>query len=114
VSEKQLTALKCVKCGKIAYPLRRVCLNCKGRDFTPVDIVGEGMVLTFTHLYAPPEGIEQKPLTLGIVQFKNGVKVVGQIESREVKTGDNVLPVWGLLRKKGENEIYGFKFKKKE
>ena len=113
MSEKQLTALKCVKCGNIAYPRRAVCLNCKGRDFTPVNIVGEGMVLTFTHLYAPPEGIGQTPLTLGMVEFKDGVRVIGQIEGRDVKTGDNVLPVWGLLRKKGESEVYGFKFKLK-
>ncbi len=113
MSEKQLTAAKCDKCGNITYPKRPVCLNCKGRDFTQIEIVGEGTVLTFTHLYAPPEGIEQTPLTLGIVEFKNDVKVTGQIEDRNVKTGDKVLPVWGLLRKKGESEICGFKFKPK-
>ena len=114
MAEKKLEALKCDQCGNLAYPKRIVCLNCKGRAFTPVDITGEGMVLTFTHLYAPPEGIAQTPLTLGVVEFKNGIKIIGQIEDREVKTGDNVFPVWGPLRKKGESEIYGFKFKLKK
>ena len=114
MAENKLEALKCVKCGNLVYPKRLVCLTCKGRTFTPVSIAGEGMILTFTHLYAPPEGIAQTPLTLGVVQFKNGIRILGQIEDREVKTGDNVLPVWGLLRKKAESEIYGFKFKLKK
>ena len=114
MSEKQLTAVKCDRCGSIAYPRRPVCLNCRGKSFTQIEIVGEGTVLTFTHLYAIPEGIEQTPLTLGIVEFKNGVRVTGQIENRDVKTGDKVRPVWGHLRRKGESEVYGFKFKPKK
>jgi hypothetical protein len=111
MSERKFVAMKCEKCGNISYNKRLVCLNCRGRDFTQVEIFGAGTVLTFTHLFAVPEGIERTPLTLGIVEFKNGIKVTGQIEDQNVKIGDTVHPVWGLLRKKGESEVYGFKFR---
>ena len=113
MSENKFVAAKCAKCGSISYYKRLVCLNCKGRDFTQEEIVGGGTVLTFTHLYAVPEGIERTPLTLAMVEFNNRIKVTGQIEDQNVKVGDTVRPVWGLLRKKGESEVYGFKFKLK-
>lgn len=111
MSEKQLVGVKCNSCGKIAYPKRPVCLNCRGREFTEVKIGEVGTLLTYTYLYAIPEGIEQVPLTLGIVEFENNVRVMGQIESREVRIGDKLQPMWGFLRKKEGKEIYGFKFR---
>jgi len=111
MSEKQLTAFKCIRCGKINYPKRPICLNCRGRDFTEVKISGEGKLLTYTHLYAIPEGVEQLPLTLGLIEFEEGIRVIGQIEDQNVKIGDKLVPVWGFLRKKDGKEIYGFKFK---
>jgi len=108
---QQLTGVKCNRCGKIAYPSRPVCLRCKGREFTEIAIGGKGKLVTFTYLYAVPEGITQLPLTLGIVEFENGVRVTGQIESKNVAIGDELIPVWDLLRKKEGKDIYGFKFK---
>ena len=112
MSEKQLVGTKCNSCGKIMYPKRVVCSNCRARDLADVQIGDEGRLLTYTYLYATPEGIDQMPLVLGIVEFDNGVRVTGQIEDREVKIGDRLLPIWGLLRKgRAGKEVYGFKFK---
>ncbi len=68
------------------------------------------MLLTYTRLFAAPEGVNQMPLILGIVEFPNGVRVTGQITTENVKLGDKMRPVWGFLRKSHGKELYGFRF----
>jgi len=112
MSENRFMAYKCKKCGAIVYPKRYLCSECKGRNFEEYPLGGEGKVLTYTKLWAIPEGIEQLPLTLAIVEFDGKVRVTGQILSEEVKTGDRVRPVWGHIRKVKGKEIQGFRFER--
>ena len=105
-----MVGLKCKKCGAIAYPKRLLCSSCKGRNFEELPLSGEGRVVTFTKLWAIPEGIEQLPLTLAIVEFDGKVRVTGQILSEEIRTGDRVHPVWGHVRKIKGKVIEGFRF----
>jgi len=100
MSENRLVAYKCKKCGAIVYPKRFLCSSCRGRDFEEYPLGGEGKVLTYTKLWAIPEGIE----------FDGKVRVTGQVLSEEVKTGDRVRPVWGHIRKVRGKEIQGFRF----
>jgi len=110
MAEDKLTGFKCKKCGTIAYPKRFLCSSCKGRDFDEQPLGDEGRVVTFTKLWAIPEGIEQLPLTLAIIEFDGKVRVTGQVLSEEVETGDRVRPVWGHIRKVRGKEIQGFRF----
>jgi len=80
-------------------------------DLVDIQIGDEGKLLTYTSLYATPEGIDQMPLVLGIVEFDNGVKTTGQIEGSNIKIGYKLLPKWGLSRKIKDKEIYGFRFR---
>ena len=107
-----MVGFKCKKCGAIAYPKRLLCSSCKGRDFEEYPLSGEGKVITFTKLWAIPEGIEQLPLTLAIVEFDGKVRVTGQVLGEEIKTGDRVRPVWGHIRKIKGKEIQGFRFER--
>ncbi len=73
--------------------------------------MGDSAVLiTHTELWAVPKGIARMPLVLGIVQFDNGARVLGQLVAKEVKIGMRFKPVWDIVRKIQEKEVYGFKF----
>lgn len=107
-----MVGFKCKTCGAIVYPKRFICPSCKAKDFDEYPLGEEGRVVTFTRLWAIPEGIEQLPLTLAIVEFDGKIRVTGQILSEEIKTGDRVRPVWGHIRKIRGKEIQGFRFEK--
>ncbi len=109
--EKRITGVKCKGCGKVFYPKRFCCPHCGGNAFEKVYLGDVCVLLTFTKLYALPEGVEHAPLVLGIVKFANGAMAVGQITEENVSIGMKLKPVWGLLRKIGGKEVYGFKFK---
>ncbi|MEM3402854.1 MAG: OB-fold domain-containing protein [Candidatus Hadarchaeales archaeon] len=110
--EQKWIAYRCKSCGRRMFPKHDRCLSCKGTEIEEVPLPEEGTVVTWTKLYAPPEGIEMPPLTLGIADF-GGVKVLGQILSDNPKTGMKVKPVWGRLRMLRGKEIYGFRFEPK-
>jgi len=112
MSENTLIGFKCKKCGAVAYPKRFLCPSCKAKDFEEYPLGDEGRVVTFTKLWAIPEGIERLPLTLAIVEFDGKVRVTGQVLSEEIKTGDKVRPVWGHIRKIRGKEIQGFRFER--
>lgn len=110
MSEQKMIGYKCNHCGIKLYPKRKICPKCRKSEFTELEINEIGKVLTFTKLYAVPDGIDEKPLILGIVDF-NGIKVTGQITDSEIKIGDKVEPFWRKLRESHGKEIYGFKFR---
>ena len=110
MSKKKLLGYECNGCGKKMYPKHAVCPKCKKRAFSEFEIEKTGTIMTYTKLYAVPEGVDIKPLILGVIKFNDGVKVIGQLIGEDVKIGDEVRPVWGELRKSQGKEIYGFKF----
>ncbi len=107
--QEKMTGFKCKSCGRVMYPRHERCLGCKDTDFEEVELAKKGTLLTYTKLYALPEGIEMPPLVLGIVDF-GGVRAIGQLTTDDVKVGMKFRPVWGKLRKLGGKEIYGFRF----
>ena len=44
----RMEAGKCTSCGKVWFPPRRICSDCKGREFTNVVLPDEGEVETYT------------------------------------------------------------------
>jgi len=109
--EKRIMGVKCKGCGKVFYPKRVCCPHCGKNVFEEVYLGDVCILLTFTKLYALPEGVERVPLVLGIVKFANGATAVGQITDENVSIGMKLEPVWGSLRKIGGKEFYGFRFK---
>ncbi len=111
---QKFSGYKCEECGKITFLKRAVCPDCKGRKFSQTDLDESGKLLTYTQLYAPPEGIEELPLLLGIIELDNGVRLTAQITDSNIKIGDKLQPVWGKLRKIQNKEVFGFKFQPKK
>jgi len=115
----RLIASKCKKCGKTYYPPRKVCVKCKSTEMELVQLPREGKVVNYTVIYYPPRGFEQEaPYVVGVVELKDGTRVLAQIvdvKPEEVNIGMEVEATFRKLREQGEEGIieYGIKFRPK-
>lgn len=108
--EIEITAYKCKKCSKLHYPFHDRCLACKNREFEKVKPQGNTKLLTFTRIYNLPWGFDQRYLTIGVVEFENGVRAMGQInidETYHLKTGMTMKPSWEPVRLQYGENVYG-------
>jgi len=75
---------KCENCGFIQHGSHVRCLKCKNVNFTKIIASGTCKLLTYTILKAPPmEFRNQGSYALGVVEFENGIKALGQISTQE-------------------------------
>jgi uncharacterized OB-fold protein len=108
--EIEIVAYKCKKCGKLHYPFHDRCLACKHREFEKVPALGKTKLQTFTRIYNLPWGFDMRYLTIGVVQFENGVRAMGQIdvdESYTLKNGMVLEPNWEPVRYQYGEPVYG-------
>jgi uncharacterized OB-fold protein len=108
--EIEIVAYKCKKCGKLHYPFHDRCLACRGREFDKVKPQGKARLLTWSRIYNLPWGFDQRYLTIGVVEFENGVKAMGQIQADEsvlLKNGQLLDPAWEVVRVKDGENVYG-------
>jgi hypothetical protein len=111
--EIAITAYKCKQCGKLHYPYHDRCLQCKSREFEKVKPQGNVRLLTFTRIYNLPWGFDQRYLIIGVAEFENGVRAMGQIaadESYPLHTGMTLEPSWEPVRVQNGENVYGLKF----
>jgi hypothetical protein len=89
---EKIKVIKCLKCGLLQHESHLRCLNCKSDDFKILVASGQAKLITFTILTAvPSQFLEKKPYALGIVEFENGVRALGQIDSQKsLKVGMNL------------------------
>ncbi|MHA1225794.1 MAG: Zn-ribbon domain-containing OB-fold protein [Candidatus Hodarchaeales archaeon] len=110
MSEKTPIGYKCLKCGKIHYPKHGRCLSCKHREFEEVKLPSEGSLVTYTMLKAPPTGIDQFSLWLGIIDIGE-VRYTGQLEVKDpskIKIGMKLKAEWRKVRKISGSDHHGF------
>ncbi len=113
MKEIPIVAFKCKKCGKVHYPFHDRCLKCKGREFEQLRVSGPAKLLTFTQIFNLPWGFDQRFLIIGIGEFENGVKAMGQIEADDIaglKLGMKLAPKWAPVRVLHGEDVYGLKF----
>ncbi len=109
---KTITAYKCDNCGLVMYPYHDRCLNCKKRDFKEITPTSKGKLLTYTIIEQLPWGMDERGRVLGVVEFDNGVKVLGLIKDDAPRIGMKVKAGWEPVREMGGEEIYGLTFEK--
>lgn len=106
-----LIAHQCKACGKVHYPRHDRCLRCKGRKFIELHPQGNATLLTYTAIYNLPSGFEdQRVLLLGVAEFENRVRALGQVKAAspdQLRGGMTVRTGWGPIRHHGENILYG-------
>ena len=75
---------RCNTCGFIQHVSHLRCLRCKSDSFSREFTSNTCTLLSFTILKAPPmEFRNQKSYTLGMVEFENGMRAVGQIHAQD-------------------------------
>lgn len=105
----QLTAKRCNQCGRVIYPVRRVCPQCRAKDdAAPYPLQRRGAVASFTVDHVFPSPIP--PTTMVVVDLDGGGRILTPLTdcaSGEARIG---LPVELTLRKfhegKGFNNYY--------
>jgi len=113
MTEIELIAYRCIKCGKVHYPFHDRCLECKGREFEPIKPQGNAKLLTFTQIFNLPWGFDERFLIIGVAEFENGVKAMGQIKADSIdglKLGMTLKPSWEPVRKQAGENVLGLKF----
>jgi uncharacterized OB-fold protein len=108
----EITAYRCVKCGKIHYPFHDRCIGCKSREFEPFHPEGNAKLLTYTQIFNLPWGFDQRFLVIGIVEFENHVRAMGQIQVdgiEELKPGKELFPYWDVIRITAGEKVFGLK-----
>jgi len=82
----------CLKCGFLQHESHLRCLKCRNSKFQSVMASGNSELITYTTLTAvPAEFLKKKSYALGIVEFENGVRALGQIDSQKsLKVGMNL------------------------
>ncbi|MHA1271049.1 MAG: Zn-ribbon domain-containing OB-fold protein [Candidatus Helarchaeota archaeon] len=93
-NNEKITWIKCKKCGLLQFKSHIRCLNCKNKTFENVEVKGDCKLLTYTILRAPPmEFRDKSAYAIGIIEFENGIRALGQITSMEnLKIGMKLIP----------------------
>ncbi|MFP4393932.1 MAG: Zn-ribbon domain-containing OB-fold protein [Anaerolineales bacterium] len=113
MSDIQITAYKCKKCGRVHYPKHSRCLSCQHREFEEIEPEGQAKLLAYTQIFNLPWGFDERFLIFAVAEFKNGVKAMGQIKADsldEIKTGMKLEASWEPVRYRYEQPVYGLKF----
>ncbi|UCC71977.1 MAG: Zn-ribbon domain-containing OB-fold protein [Gemmatimonadota bacterium] len=114
-SRYRLEAGRCKGCDKVAYPARRVCPSCRGKEIQMVNLTPKGKVVTSTVIHVPPDDfLMEAPYAMAIVETPEGARLMTQVVDCEPSTvlpGMDVSLEFRLIRKEGKGGIlcYGHK-----
>jgi uncharacterized OB-fold protein len=113
MKELAIQAYRCKKCGKVHYPFHDRCMACKGREFEIIKPQGKAKLLTYTQIFNLPWGFDQRFLIIGVAEFEDGVKAMGQVKANsvdELKIGMAVEASWEPIRVQYGEDVYGIKY----
>ena len=113
MKEIAIKAYQCKKCSKIHYPFHDRCMVCKGREFEIIAPQGKAKLLTYTQIFNLPWGFDQRFLIIGVAEFENGIKAMGQVNASsvdELKLGMTVKAGWEPVRVQYGENVYGIKY----
>ncbi len=102
-----ITASVCKACGAVAYPQRRCCKSCGQSDFETVPLEGDARLLTFTRVYNLSLAFEERYITLGIVEFRNGARALGRLAVDDPQTGMKLTAYVAPVRTEGYETFEG-------
>jgi len=96
LKEEAIMGAGCKKCGALALPPRPMCVSCFSQDLEWVQFQGTGKLAAFTSIFvAPPimakEGFGRNdPYVVGVVDLKEGPKMVARIMGLDAKKPDEI------------------------
>jgi len=111
----RLEAAKCTGCGKISFPGRRICPECRGTELEKTNLSLSGKVITSTVIHvAPTDLMMEAPYAMAVIETPEKARLTAQVvdcEPSEVGPGMDVRLEFRRIRKEGNSGIlcYGFK-----
>ncbi len=111
-----LIGTKCENCGRVFYPPRNLCPECRRKSsITKVDLGETGAVLSYSVVHDAPESMKlERPYIVGLIRLDSGVVVTSQIvcDLEEIRIGMRVRAAFRKYGEDGEDGIiyYGTKF----
>ena len=76
----KLTGIKCGGCSALAIPPRELCPECGKREWSAVQLSGDGEIASFTVIRIPPRGhAGDAPYAIAAVRLVEGVSVLGRV-----------------------------------
>jgi uncharacterized protein len=111
----RLEAARCKNCGKVYFPPRIHCGECKSKEFEIVKLSDTGKILTYTVVRVGPSNFAQEtPYAVAIVEVNDGVKLtiqVADIDVNKVEIGQKVKIVFRRIQDEGKSGLhcYGYK-----
>lgn len=114
-SRYRLVAAQCAECGKVVYPARRICPDCRSTKLEPMALSLRGKVVTSTVLHVGPPAFDMaQPYPMAIVETPEGARLMVQLadcEGEDIRPGRQVDLEFRLIRREGEGGIlcYGHK-----
>lgn len=113
-----LYGAKCENCKGVYFPPRIICPNCRRKGkMADEKLSGCGKILTFSIVYAPPEGYSLEiPYVLAIIELDEGPRLTTQIVDAKAENVKIGMPVEMAFRKLIEQNAhglihYGYKFR---
>ena len=111
----RLEAARCEACGRVDYPVRRVCSACRGAALSVFPLSRKGTVVTSTVVHvAPTDFAMEAPYAMAVVETPEKARLMMQIvdcDPSEVRSGMPVEFELRRIRCEGRSGIlcYGFK-----
>ncbi|MBD3225557.1 MAG: transcriptional regulator [Caldithrix sp.] len=111
----KLEAGKCKSCGYIVFPMRLICPKCQNQDFDSINLSREGTLITYSVIrVASSRFVNQAPFAVGIVELKEGVRILSQITDcniNELKSGMKMQVEFRRIFDDGSSGVinYGYK-----
>jgi uncharacterized protein len=76
----QLRLPRCLACGSLFFPPRRLCPQCWSEDIDWESSTGRGHLYAVTTVHVPFEPDAQVPLTVALVDLEEGVRMAGVLD----------------------------------
>lgn len=111
----RLEASKCKSCGKVIFPQRRVCPECRATEFEDTNLSRTAKVVTSTVIHiAPDDFAMEAPYAMAVVESPEGARYMIQVvdcDPSEVVPGFEVELEFRKIREEGQSGIlcYGHK-----
>ena len=106
---------KCTQCGKVFFPPRLICSDCKSREFETIHLKRNGKLLTYTIIRVPPSQFkDEAPYAMGIVELEGGGRINTQIvdcDFRQLKIGMELRMEFRRIQSEGEAGTIGYGYK---
>ncbi len=115
-----LIGKKCTQCGKIFFPPRIICPDCRRKSIGKMEdykLKGTGIVETYSIIHSPPPHFEgEEPYAIAIIKMDEGCCITAQIVDcglDEIRIGMRVETCFRKIQEDGKSGAihYGYKFK---